>query len=92
MSRSRNSTKAATAASAANWEASTAATATPCRDPAANEAKPSTSQTPATTTSGSAGRVSVRVPRSASGTAIAATPISRAGRRTQGTGRSALAF
>src|SRR6266496_2158911 len=90
-SRSRNTRKAATAASAANWEASTEATAIPCRAPRPNAASPSTSPTPAATTSGPAARVSRSRPDAASGTARAATPISRAGSSTQATGSTALA-
>ena len=77
-----------TAAIAANWEASTALMARSCRAPNANEAKPSTSHTPTTTTNGTAARVRRQRPMTSSGTAIAATPTTRGGSAAQAMPRS----
>ena len=89
--RSRNSRYAASPASAANCEARTAETASPCREPSAKDAKPSTSQSPPTTTRGAAVRVSRSCRVRTNGSAMAKTPISLAGRSTHGTGSVALA-
>jgi len=56
----------------------------------ANRAKPATSQTPETSTSGSAARVSRSSERSTSGTVTAATPAIRDGISAQATGSDTL--
>src|SRR6266536_3244499 len=80
-SRSRNTRKAATAASAANWEASTEATAIPCRAPRPNAASPSTSPTTMPTRA-SAGPVPIRSPANAAVTAATAPSVDTIGATT----------